>query len=131
MLGQIKVPGHYMVGVSPTTTRASVPSFCAYLLSQSKMQACCVMERCASWLVGEEGMREPSRIRREGEDERIGCVVLETIGQSPSIRYLLQRYFPPRFYKCWDWKKYLSNFSIIYIFQCFHLHWDALVHQNK
>lgn len=61
------------------------------------MQACCVMGKSASWLMGEEGMRE--RKGERGKKREPAILFLETIGKSPSIRYLLQRYFPPCFYK--------------------------------
>lgn len=66
MLYQIKVPGHgllgcYMVGVSPVSPPAVHISF----LEQDA--ACCVMGRRASWLIGEEGMREPSMKGERGK----------------------------------------------------------------
>lgn len=82
--------------------------------------------------LGREEWEKPQE-KREGRREREQAIliVLKTLGRSPSIRCLLQRSFPPCFYIWWGWKKYLSNFCIIYIFQCFQLHWDALIHQNK
>lgn len=64
-------------------------------------------------------MREPSREGGEKQREQAIFTVLEMVGRSPSIRCLLQG---SCFYKCWDRKKYLSNFCIIYIFQCFQLY---------